>query len=385
MPACPIRAALPSSRTRSTTRFAGIRRLAALALTLIICQPAISAGFEETIIADGLDMPWSVAFLPNDELLVTELGGSLRSIQSGNVSEPITGVPPVYRKSQGGLFDVLPHPDFANNRLIYLSFAHGTPDANATRIVRGRYENGTLNDVEVIYTIAKTKDTPVHYGGRMAWLADGTLLMTTGDGFDYREEAQNTANALGSIIRINADGSIPNDNPLLTDSKAAPEIYSYGHRNAQGIAVRADGTIFMHEHGPLGGDELNRVIAGKNYGWPLTTHGLDYNGGYVSPFESAPGVVRPLWTWVPSIAPAGLALVTGQAFPEWRGNLLVAALVDGDVKRLEMDGDEVIGEHSMFADLGERVRDVRVAPDGTIYVLTDSESGRIVRITPSAN
>lgn len=378
------RAALGSGFSTCPEWLRGLRSLAQLTLILLAAQPALSSEYEETTVADGLNMPWSVAFLPGGELLVTELGGNLRSIRGNSVSDPIPGVPPVYRKSQGGLFDVLPHPDFASNRLIYLSFAHGTPEANATRIIRGRYEDGALDNVEVIYTIARTKDTPVHYGGRMAWLADGTLLMTTGDGFDYREEAQNTANALGSIIRINADGSIPNDNPLLTDSKAAPEIYSYGHRNAQGIAVGADGTIYMHEHGPRGGDELNRVIAGKNYGWPLTTHGLDYNGGYVSPFKSAPGTVQPLWTWVPSIAPAGLAIVSGPAFPKWAGNLLVAALVDGDVKRLEMDGDEVIGEHSVFGDIAERIRDVRVAPDGTIYILTDSETGKIVRITPKA-
>lgn len=381
-----------SNRASFHSQIAGLPKLlratrmtSAVALALLVATPALSAGYEETTVADGLNMPWSVAFLPDGELLVTELGGNVRSIVSGAVGEPISGVPPVYRKSQGGLFDVLPHPDFASNRLIYLSFAHGTPEANATRIVRGRYEDGALNDVEVIYTIALTKDTPVHYGGRMVWLADGTLLMTTGDGFDYREEAQNTANAMGSIIRINADGSIPKDNPLLTDSKAAPEVYSYGHRNAQGIAVRADGRVYMHEHGPAGGDELNRVFAGKNYGWPLTTYGLDYNGGYVSPFQKAPGTVQPLWKWVPSIAPAGLAVVNGTAFPEWQGNLLVAALVDGDVKRLEMDGDEVTGEHSMFGDIGERIRDVRVAPDGSIYILTDSETGKIVRITPSTD
>lgn len=346
---------------------------------------AVSAdnhGYQLDVLSGELNMPWCVAFLPDNRLIITELGGTLRLWQDGELSAPIEGVPAVYRAGQGGLFDVLVDPNFAINGRLYLSFAHGTPGANATRIVSAKLDGNRLIEVEPIYTVGKLKKGPVHYGGRMTWLNDGSIAMTTGDGFDYREEAQNTDNAIGAVVRLNPDGSLPGDNPFA-DGGGDASIYTYGHRNAQGIALHPNGTLFMHEHGARGGDEINALEPGNNYGWPLTSHGIDYNGGYVTPFKTGPGVTDPEWTWVPSIAPAGLAVVTGDAFPEWEGNLLVAALVDKDVKRLEVDGSKVVSETSLFSEIGERIRDVRIGPDNLIYLLTDSPEGQLIRVSPA--
>jgi len=351
---------------------------------LLLALPATAQNYTLTTIAENLDFPWCMAFLPNGDALVTERSGTLRRIgQDATVGEPIAGVPEVYAKGQGGLFDVLIHPDFALNQLIYLSYAQGLPEANATRIARARLIDNRLEDLEVIFTVSPTKDTPVHYGGRMIFLADGTLLITTGDGFDYREQAQNLNALLGKVVRITDDGGIPPDNPFagLTGNEAA--VFSYGHRNPQGLVLdKLTGRIFLHEHGPRGGDELNLIEAGRNYGWPMVTYGIDYNGAYVSPYSELPGITSPLTYWVPSIGPSGLAIYDGALFPEWHGDLFVGALVNEEVRRLDLENGSVVAEEVLFAELGERIRDIRVDAAGYIYLLTDSPTGRIVRVSP---
>ena len=340
-----------------------------LAGVLVLGVAASVASASTEILAKSLSHPWALAFLPEGGYLVTEKTGTLHRIDiDGTVSEPLTGVPPVYFAGQGGLMDVRLHPKFASNRWVYLSLAHGDVNANATRVVRGTLGPRGLTEVQEIFTAVPLKNTPVHYGGRLAFLPDGTLLITTGDGFNYREAAQDLGSLLGKTVRVTDTGAVPDDNPFVDREDANPLIYSYGHRNPQGLVVTADGTVYLHEHGPRGGDEINQLQAGANYGWPATTFGLDYTGAHVSPFKELPGVTAPLKVWVPSIAPAGL---------DWyRGDLLVGALVDAEVRRVTLgDGSETV----VFADLDQRVREVRTGPDGCIYALTDGIDGQLVR------
>jgi len=326
--------------------------------------------------ATGLEQPWSLAFLPDGSALVSELPGRLRRIDtSGRVSAPIENLPPVYFAGQGGLFDVLLHPAFAANRLVYLSYAEGGPDDNGTAVARGRLADGTLHDVEIIFRNYTRKDTAVHYGGRMVFLADGTLLLTTGDGFDYREAAQDVDNGLGKVLRMRDDGSPADDNPF----PGAPFVYCYGLRNPQGLAVSKGGDVWLHEHGPRGGDELNRIVAGRNYGWPAVTYGVDYSGAMISPYTEWPGMEQPVHQWTPSIAPSGLTVYEASLFSDWQGDLLLGALVAHEVRRIDLEGGRVAGEESLFSDLKARIRDIRVGPEGALYVLTPD---RIVRAKP---
>lgn len=349
---------------------------------LTLCATASASPYRLVTVAEGLDFPWCVAFLPDGAMLVTEIGGTLRRVSTnGDVGDPIPGVPAVHRQSQGGLFDVLPHPDFAENRTVFLSYAAPPAEDNATEILRARLVDGALTDTEVIFAVTPRKPTPVHYGGRMAFLADGTLVLTTGDGFDFREAAQDLTSLMGKTVRIDIDGGVPNDNPLIGRDDALPQIYSYGHRNAQGLALSPDGTLYLHEHGARGGDETNQVVPGANYGWPAVTHGIDYNGALISPFQRAPGMVPPLHVWTPSIAPSGLAVYAGDRFPAWRGDLFVGALVDRDVRRLDVEDGVVVAEEALFGELGRRIRDVR-SHDGYLYIVEDGPDARIVRVEP---
>jgi glucose/arabinose dehydrogenase len=350
-----------------------------LILLLALFAPTIAADVDYRLetYTSGLSLPWSIAFLPDGSALVTELGGRLRRIDSsGQAGKEIENVPAVYFGGQGGLFDVLLHPDFGRNSLVYLSYAEGGPRNNGTAVARGKLVENRLENVEVIYRTAPRKDTPVHYGGRMAFLADGTLLLTSGDGFDYREAAQDIASGLGKVIRMNDDGSPAQHNPF----EQSPYVYSYGHRNAQGLAVSPSGVVWLHEHGPRGGDELNRIEPGVNYGWPAITYGLDYNGAIISPFTEWEGMAQPEHYWVPSIAPSGLMIYQGDLFPEWKGDLFLGALVNREVRRLNLVNGEVVAEETLFSELDDRIRDVRSGPDGAIYVLT---SKKIVRIVPA--
>lgn len=361
-----------------------IQRLFVAATILLCSATAFGQDYQIEIAASGLDHPWSIAWLPDGRALVTERPGRLRMIAGGELLEaPLEGLPDVYAASQGGLFEALPDPDFATNGLIYLSFAHGTPDANATRVIRARLEGMRLVDREVLFTAMPPKDTPVHYGGRMTFLPDGTLLIGLGDGFDFREQAQLLDNHFGKIVRINADGSVPENNPFVGTAGALPEIYSYGHRNVQGLVYDAEtARIWQHEHGPRGGDEINLIRPGENYGWPVATHGIDYSGAIVSPYESRPGMVDPLLVWTPSIAPSGMTLYRGGLFPEWAGDIFVTALAGRHLRRVELADGIPKEQQIMLAERGERLRDVRTGPDGALYVLVDAEDGKVLRISP---
>jgi glucose/arabinose dehydrogenase len=366
-------------------------RRALLVLMMVYGSPLVRAADEDAAtayrtvtVAEGLNEPWGLAYLPDGGMLVTERPGSLRRIgPDGGVSDPLEGVPAVYYRGQGGLLDVALHPDFADNRLVYLSYAHGDARANATRIARGRLGSAGLEDVEVIFTAQPFKGTPQHYGGVLRFLPDGTLLLTTGDGFDYREQAQDPASMLGKTLRLDDTGGVPDDNPFVGRSDAAAPVWTYGHRNPQGLAVDpTSGRVYLHDHGPRGGDELNLLHPGMNYGWPAITYGMDYSGAYVSPFTELAGMEQPLTYWVPSIAPSGLTFYDGEAFPAWRGDLFLGALVDQEVRRIDLEDGQVVGQEALLSELGERIRNVSTGPDGFLYVLTDSEQGRVLRLEP---
>lgn len=371
------------------------RILIGLALTISLSAASVgaalaqdsapaSANYRVVPMAEGLDHPWSLTFLPDESMLIVELSGQIRSMKDGALSpDPVAGVPPVFFRSQGGLFDAVLHPEFATNRLLYLSYAHGTADANALRVARARFDGASLHDLEVIFEVEPLKDTPVHYGGRLLFLPDGTLLVTTGDGFDYREHAQTLDNHLGKIVRINDDGSVPADNPFVGRENALPQIWTYGHRNVQGILRDdASGRIYAHEHGAQGGDEINIIEPGKNYGWPVITHGIDYSGARISPFVEYDGMEQPFLHWTPSIAPAGFTLYRGDKFPQWQGDLFAGALAGQHVRRVHLVDDEVVGQEELFGELGQRIREVRAGPDGYLYLLTDKENGSLLRVEP---
>ena len=362
-----------------------LRIFSGLPLLLSLLLGSVQAAdYRIETLASGLEHPWSLAFLPDGRILVTERAGRLRVIEEGRLrDEPVSGVPNSFVRSQGGLFDVLPAPDFADNGLIYLSQAHGTAAANTTRLLRGRLDGMTLADVEVLFEARPTRSTPVHFGGRMAFLADGTLVLGLGDAFDDREDAQRLDSHTGSIVRLHADGRVPADNPFVGRNDALPEIYSYGHRNVQGLFPDAEhDVLWSHEHGPRGGDELNIIEPGVNYGWPVVSHGIDYSGARITPHTSLPGMRDPVRHWTPAIAPSGMTLYQGDLFPEWRGSLFISSLVQRQVRRLTLDGIRIDDEEILFEEIGERLRDIRAGPDGALYLLTDKPDGRVLRVTP---
>jgi aldose sugar dehydrogenase len=348
------------------------------------CGPAAAEdGYRIETVAAGLEHPWSIAFLPDGRMLVTERAGRLRIIADGKLlAAPVGGVPEAYVHSQAGLFEVMLDPDYETTGWIYLSMAHGTAAANTTKVVRGRLQGNDFQDLEVLFSAHPRRNTPVHYGGRMAFLADGTLVVGLGDGFNFREDAQRLDSHTGTIVRIHRDGSVPDDNPFLGRDGALPEIYSYGHRNVQGIAFdAANGVLWAHEHGPRGGDELNLILPGGNYGWPIATFGVDYTGARITPYTSWPGMEDPLVDWTPAVAPSGMTLYRGEQFPQWQGDLLVTTLVARDVRRVSLDGARVTGQERLFREIGERLRDIKTGPGGALYLLTDRPDGRVLRIS----
>ena len=334
-------------------------------------------------LTEGLEHPWALVWLADDRILIAERAGRLRIFEHGQLSEPVAGIPDSFVRAQGGLQDLLLHPDYANNGWIYLSLAHGDAGANATRVVRGRIKDKHWVDNEVIFTAAPLKSTAVHYGARMAFMNDGTLLISVGDGFNLREDAQRLDSHIGSIVRVTERGEVPPDNPFVGRSDALPEIWSYGHRNAQGLVVDPDTSlVWSHEHGPRGGDELNLILPGRNYGWPVATHGIDYSGARITPWASRPGMEDPLIDWTPSIAPAGMSQYRGDLFSDWRGDLLVASLAERSLRRICIDGERVLCDEIIPLGLGRRLRDVQVGPDGAVYLLTDEANGALLRVTP---
>jgi aldose sugar dehydrogenase len=363
-----------------------MRRLTALAavIALGVAGAAAAVDYRVETVAEGLNHPWSLAFLPDGRLLVTERAGRLRVIADGKLqAAPVANVPPAYVAGQGGLLEVLPAPDFAETQTLYLSLAHGDKAANHTRVVRARLQGNALTDVTPIFTSQPARSTAVHYGGRMAWLPDGTLVLGLGDAFNLRHDAQNIENHVGSIVRLRPDGSVPEDNPFVNTDGAKPEIWSYGHRNVQGIVYdEKRGALFAHEHGARGGDEFNRIEPGKNYGWPAITYGVEYSGAQISPHTALPGMEQPLLHWTPSIAPAGLAHYTAERFPAWTDSFFVAALANQAVWRLTLNDDGSVDQERLFTELGQRFRDVRQGPDGALYLLTDSAQGQVLRVVP---
>ena len=341
-----------------------------LATLLFTMTGAVSAqNYQVTSLATGLDKPWSIAAINNGAFLVTEKSGRLVRLEADGTITEVSNTPEVYFANQGGLLEVLPDPAFATNRTIYLSFAGGDKSANRTTVVKAILDGDALTDRETILEVSPDKEGPAHYGGKLAFLPDGTLLVSVGEGFKYREESQNLDWELGKLLRINTDGSAPADNPF---PEQAPRVFSYGHRNPQGLVYDAAAQrILMMEHGPKGGDELNHIVAGKNYGWPAITYGVDYSGAVISPFTEADGMEQPLNYWVPSIGPSGLAIYRGDLFPEWQGDLLLGSLINREMRRLKLDGDTVVTDEAIIPEIKGRVRDVRVLTDGSIVAVTD--------------
>ena len=370
--------------------------LAALALLVIAAPlPAQSQTFNSSAgplavetIARGLVHPWALAFLPDGRMLVTERPGRIRIVaRDGKLSEPLAGVPRVFAVSQGGLLDIALDRDFARNRTVYFSYAEPFEGVGRTALARAQLELGAtpaLSAVKVIYRQQGPASRGNHFGGRIAQSADGNLFVSNGEHFTGRDSAQTLDSHLGKIVRITPDGAAPKDNPFADRAGVLPEIWSYGHRNPQGLAINpADGLLWEQEHGAMGGDEINLIMPGKNYGWPVVSFGVNYDGSKVGTGRSeAPGMEPPLWHWTPSIAPSGMTFYTGDLFPAWKGSLFNGALKFQLLSRLDIKDGRVVAEERLLQGLNERIRDVRQGPDGALYLLTDADAGRILRVVP---
>jgi aldose sugar dehydrogenase len=362
---------------------------------LLLATPAGAQTFSSSAgnltvetVARGLERPWSLAFLPDGRMLVTERLGRLRIVsRDGALSPPVTGVPQVRASGQGGLLDVTLDRDYASNKTIYFCFAEPTPDGGRTAMARARLNDGAvpaLTDVKVIFRQEGPLSRGNHYGCRIVQARDGNLFLTLGDHFIYRDHAQNLTDHLGKIVRVTPDGTVPPDNPFVGKVGAKPEIWSYGHRNAQGAALHPEtGKLWEHEHGPRGGDEVNIPLAGRNYGWPVIGYGVDYSGTKIHEATAKPGMEQPIKYWVPSIAPSGMAFYTADLIPAWKGSLFVGALAGQMLVRLELNGESVTKEERLLQGLRERIRDVRQGPDGAIWLLTDNSNGRVLRVVPA--
>lgn len=358
--------------------------LAAAAATSLFNGMAAAAPKPEVVV-QGLSDPWSLAFLPDGRMLITERGGSIRIAgKDGQLAPPLTGLPAVDVGGQCGLLDVAVDPDFARNRFIFWTFAEPGQPGNSTAIARGRLVDDKLVDVRTIFSQKPKIASRAHCGSRIVFDRAGNLWVGLGDRFTERDQAQNPANHLGKIIRIDRDGKAPADNPFVQREGTAPEIWSLGHRNIQGAARHpATGELWQSEHGPQGGDEVNIAQAGHNYGWPLVTYGRNYGSGSVIGEEGPkPGYDQPLRHWVPSVAPSGLTFVTSDRYPGWKGNLLMGTLREQKLIRLTLDGRRIVAEERLLDDLKLRIRDVREGPDGFIYLVTEGTPGRVWRLLP---
>jgi glucose/arabinose dehydrogenase len=352
------------------------------------CEAVSNVAFEVEVVATGLEHPWAVEPLPSGDLLVTERPGRMRIVSAtGELGEPIAGVPQVDARRQGGLLDVALSPDFQTDSRIYWSYAEPRAGGNGTAVATGVLspDRSSLRDVTVIFRVLPTYDGTMHYGSRVVFGPDGRIFITTGErsATEMRRYAQQLDSHLGKIVRINPDGSVPEDNPFVGEEGAQPEIWTLGHRNVQAAAFDTEGRFWTIEHGPRGGDELNLIERGKNYGWPQQSYGLEYSGDPVRNADTTrPGFEQPRYYWDPVIAPSGAQFYTGSAFPAWRGSLFVGGLVDTRLVRLEIDGERVTGEEHLLVERGQRIRDVKQGPDGLLYIVTDQENGELWRIRP---
>ena len=389
-----MKSTLPRARQRNA-RFAPL----VLPLVTVVAAAACAAEPAAQVVATekatvrletyagGLEKPWGLAFLPDGRALVTEKSGRLRIVaKDGKLGEPLAGVPQVDTTGQGGLLDVAVDPAFAQNQTIFLSYAEPRgPGQNATAVARARLGNDGLQDVRVIFRQQPAMSGGHHFGCRLVFGRDGTLFVTLGDRNIGRDKVQSLDTDIGKVVRIDREGKPPADNPLRNEPGARPELWSYGHRNIQGAALHADtGELWTNEHGPKGGDELNRTLGGRNYGWPLVSYGVEYSGAKVSDKQQAPGIEPPVHYWVPSIGTSGLAFYTGSALPAWTGNAFVGGLATKELARLEMRDGKVVHEERLFRkELGQRIRTVVNGPDGALYLLTDESDGRILRVVPA--
>jgi len=361
----------------------------AIFLTLVAAGLAAAAPRSE-VIASGLENPWGVTFLPEGRFLVTERPGRLRVVDAdGKLGPPVAGLPPIAVGGQGGLLDVLADSAFDKNRTFYFCFSE--PDAagaaNSTALARAQLsaDAGRLENLKIIFSQRPKVASRFHFGCRIVEAKDGTLFLTLGERFIRKEDAQKLDNHLGKIVRVGKDGSVPSDNPFVGKPGALPEIWSYGHRNGQGATLAPDGTLWMHEHGPQGGDEINIPLPGRNYGWPVITYGENYGGGKIGEgITHKEGMEQPLHYWVPSIAPSGMAFLTSDRYgPDWKGNLFVGSLKFGYLDRIELKDGKVVAEHKLLEEGRARIRDVKQGPDGWLYILTDESNGKLMRLLPN--
>ena len=375
--------------SRSTHRLALSAALAAVILSAPAATqaqtfPSSAGPIEVTTFARGLVHPWGLQFLPDGRMLVTERPGRMRIVdKDGKLSPPLAGMPQARAGGQGGMLDVRLDNDYATNHVIYFCFT--AQSGGATAVARARLDDESLrlDDAKVIF-IQQGPGGSNNYGCRIVQAPDRNLFVTLGDHFEARHQAQNLGNDIGKIIRVGPDGQVPPDNPFVGRAGARPEIWAYGVRNPQGLAFDpATGKLWEQEHGPRGGDEVNIIEKGKNYGWPVIGYGIDYNGAKIHESTHKAGMEQPLWYWVPSIAPSGLAFYTGDLFPAWKGNIFVGALRGEMLVRLERDGDKITKEERLLQNLHERIRDVRMGPDGALWLLTDNSAGRVLRVTPA--
>jgi glucose/arabinose dehydrogenase len=348
--------------------------------------PSSAGPIQVETVAQGLQYPWSLAFLPDGRMLVTERVGRMRIVTpDGKISEPVAGLPKVFARGQGGLLDVALDRGFSQNRIIYFCFAEPFEGGARTALAKARLANEPyIEELRVIFHQDGPLSSGNHFGCRIVQMPDGNLFLTMGEHFTHRNEAQNLSNHLGKLIRIAPDGSVPPDNPFLNRKDAKPEIWSYGHRNMQGAAINpVSGKLWTHEHGPRGGDELNVPQAGKNYGWPVIGFGIDYNGAKIHESTHKAGMEQPIRQWTPVIAPSGMTFYTGDLFPRWKNNLFIGGLASQVLVRLELDGEQVTKEERLLKEMGQRIRDVRTGPDGALWLLTDSPNGQLLRLTPA--
>ena len=353
-----------------------------IVLILLFSNPAFSS-YRLEVALDNLDDAWSFVFLSEDKILFTEMSGKLKiaSLSDETLTE-IEGAPSVQYSGQGGLSDVTLDPDFESNSNIYLSYSAKDENKKTTLFLLSAELNGNaLENSKVIFRAKAPRRSPMHLGAKIAFMKDDTILLTSGDGFDHRQEAQSLDNHFGKIIRINKDGTIPEDNPFTNVKDALPEIYSYGHRNMQGIIVTKSGKVYEHEHGPKGGDELNLIEPSLNYGWPAITYGIDYSGAVISPFTEKDGMEQPLLHWTPSIAPSDILYYENDFYPELKNSFLVTALVSKDVKKVTFE-DGIDVQESLFSEVNDRLRNIQASPNGILYLLTDGPNGKLIKILP---